>query len=326
MRLSFRSFALRWQRVIRRCLRKLAKHLRSASLWYFFVNALCWVERAWAALVQWYAPPPRKRRKKAQRKAPSLGFVILCGESLEARRCLSNLYWDGNTSAAFVSQNWYVGTPGQGSLVAWSNTDNSGNRNIAYVQGSSGPIDLTIGKSDNVSPASIYFGYAGSATSFQVSGGAITLSQDISVYAKPGVSSTITSAIVGGNYQLIIPDTGTLALTGSVTVAGIQETAGTLALNGTTTITNADSSGYGLWVENDATIQGNGPLMLENLAGQMPPTPFDYDSSSLTSFYNGPISGPGQVEVPGGGELRLGSAANDYRGGTNVGTGASPAF
>ena len=67
--------------------------------------------------------------------------------------------------------------------------------------------------------------------------------------------------------------------------------------NGATTITNANGTAngtpIGLSVENDAIIEGSGALTLENLTGQVNPTPFMYASTSRASVYTGAISGPG---------------------------------
>ena len=64
-----------------------------------------------------------------------------------------------------------------------------------------------------------------------------------------------------------------------MTVAGITEVLhGTLALNGSTTITNGDNlnPATGLLVENDATITGTGPLVLQAQTGNAQPN-FIYD-------------------------------------------------
>ncbi len=109
-----------------------------------------------------------------------------------------------------------------------------------------------------------------------------------------------------------------------MTVAGIQEQHGTLALNGSTTITNDDGSNYGLWVQNDAIVQGTGPLTLQSIH-----SPFNFASTSSTaSVYTGPISGFGDLEIgtnlPSNtpvGTLVVGSAANSYSGGTIIAVG-----
>ena len=122
-----------------------------------------------------------------------------------------------------------------------------------------------------------------SVASNTISGGSISIQSALTVEADSGVTATIASAITGSANQLIVDGSGALALTGSVTVAAIQETAGTLALHGPTTITNGGGSlttPIGLLVSNDATIKGTGPLTLEDQTGQTTPTPFNYGSSS----------------------------------------------
>ena len=103
---------------------------------------------------------------------------------------------------------------------------------------------------------------------------------------------------------------------------------GALALNGTTTITNGDNlnPATGLLVENDATITGTGPLVLQAQTGNAQPN-FIYDSSSGTepqsgpqpSVYSGPISGPGGVVIgETTGTLQLASSLNAYTGETYI--------
>ncbi len=303
---------------------------RLGRVWlsHFFRQALSWIGLAWKEATRWLGLPSRKRRCKQGTRSRSFGFVCLVGESLEPRRCLSDLYWGGG-SAAFVSQNWYVVGVGVGNPITWTNVDGSGNRNVAHIQGASGTVVVTIGASDNISPAAIFFGGAGSNASYKISGGAINLSQDTEIGVTPGQverAAQIDSTISGSSYQLVITNVGSLALTGNVTVAGIQELHGTLALNGLTMITNGDNSNppIGLLVSNDATITGSGRLTLEDQLGQTTLTPFNYDSSSITSYYIAQITGPGHVEVMGG-ELQLDSAANAYSGGTSIGTTESSA-
>lgn len=122
---SFRLFAKRCIRSVRRCMTRIAKSLSGAfrRLWlsHFFVQALNWIGAAWSEVTRWYIPPARRRRGKQRRTPRSLSHVCLRGEALEARRCLSSLYWDGASGQRGNGVRLKLSTIGATTLYAYDN-------------------------------------------------------------------------------------------------------------------------------------------------------------------------------------------------------------
>ena len=215
--------------------------------------------------------------------------------------------------------------------MLWTNLDSGGNRNVAHIQQGSGTVQISIGASDQVSPAAIYFDSLGSNASYKINGGAITLSNDMLIDIATNTAATINSAINGSNNRLLTADAGNFTLTGAVMVGSFIDDVASVQLSGPVTITNGDNSGAGLTVINAPVtaprIVGTGPLVLQGRPNQLTPTAFSYissySSSTDPSVYSGPISGAGAVSVGGPdgslyGTLQLTSAINSYSGGTFI--------
>jgi hypothetical protein len=223
------------------------------------------------------------------------------------------------SSPSFSAADWTE--DGGTTSVAYGNQPGD----IAVINGiSSGGLTVD----ENLQGASIEFQGSQAYSLIFPSAGAsvavstITFQSTLTIDVTLGASATISSTISGSNNELVSAGAGTLTLTANVTVAGFTELLGSLVLNGSTTITNSDGlmSPTGLLVENDATITGTGPLVLQAQSPNAQPF-FNYESSSVTSFYSGPISGQGGVTVDAPTSdstclLAVASAANSFSGGT----------
>ena len=134
---------------------------------------------------------------------------------------LTTYYWDpppGTTSFTWdtVSAYWTTTPSTPGNRTTWQNSNGS-NQNTASIQAGSA---LAITISGSISPAAIDFLVGGPYT---ISGGTLLLQSTLTLDTSQGATAEIDSTISGSNIELVVPDTGSLTLTGNVTAAGITE-------------------------------------------------------------------------------------------------------
>jgi len=216
------------------------------------------------------------------------------------------------------SANLYVGNYGSGSTltVADGGTVAATGISIADQSGSSGTLNIgRFGTNDaagTIAAGTITFGAGTGAINFNQSD-AFTLSADIS-----------------GNGSVNLLGSGTTALTGSNTYSG-----GTTMAGGVLRVANAGALGAGALVaSNGTTLQVTNGIAITNdlsvytvkfldggntLSGRITNNNSVYDvAPGTTNTVSGYITGPGGLELTGGGVLDVTGTTNDYAGATSI--------